>query len=127
MNAARAHRGLTLVETLATCAIAALAMALGTSLLTGAGDPLPRAEEAYLEARSMARVIALSDGPAMLRLEDGQLVVRDGRGDPIAQRTWPTNIDSKELEAGLAFDRLGRTQQGSVVLRHGSRTRSVVP
>ena len=127
MNAARAHHGLTLVETLATCAIAALAMALGASLLSGAGDPLPRAEETYLEAHALARLIATGDGPATLKLEGGQLIVRDGHGNPIIQRDWPDTVRAAALESGVEFDRFGHAGQQQIILRYGSRSVELAP
>ena len=127
MSSCPVHRGLTLVETLATCTIAALAMAMGASLLSGAGDPLPRAKETLLEAHAMARLIAVSDGPATLVLERNRLVVRDGHGEAIVQRDWPSGVGAAVLEDGLRIDRLGRVTGQSFVLRTGSRSLEVTP
>lgn len=127
MNAHSVHRGFTLVETLATCAIAALAMAIGAALLTGAGYPLPRAEQTYLEARAMARLVAVSDGPASMRLEAGRLIVRDGRGTTVVERKWPTNVLATALADGIRIDRLGASDAQSVVLMHNGRRMELAP
>lgn len=116
-----AHRGFTLVETLATCAIAALAMAMSAALLAGAGDRLPRAEQTYLEARAMAKLIAISDGPATMQLEGGRLVVRDGQGNAIVEREWPTEVRAAALAEGVRIDRLGRLNTNALALMHGGR------
>ncbi|MEQ9097077.1 MAG: hypothetical protein RIE32_12525 [Phycisphaerales bacterium] len=121
------HRGFTLVETLATCAIAALAMAIGAALLAGAGDPLPRAEQTYLEARAMARLVAVSDGPASMQLEGGRLIVRDGRGSAVVEREWPINVLATALTDGIRIDRLGASDAPSVVLMHNGRRMELAP
>lgn len=127
MSTPPADRGFTLVETLATCAVAALAVALGASLLSGAGDPLPRAKETLLEGYAIARLAAMSDGPATLELRDGQLRVLDGRGATMSQRDWPTQVRATVLESGLTFDRLGQAPRTTVLLRYGPRTLEIVP
>lgn len=121
------HRGFTLVETLATCAIAALAMAIGAALLTGAGDPLPRAEQTLLEARAMASLVAVSDGPASMRLEAGRLIVRDGRGNAVIERDWPAKVLAAALTDGIRIDRLGASDAPSVVLMHNGRRMELTP
>ena len=127
MTSRHAHRGFTLVETLATCAIAALAMAIGAALLTGAGDPLPRAEQTYLEARAMARLVAVSDGPASMQLEAGRLIVRDGRGNAVVEREWPARVLAAALTEGVRIDRLGASDAQSVELAHGGRRVEIAP
>ncbi|MFI4883200.1 MAG: prepilin-type N-terminal cleavage/methylation domain-containing protein [Phycisphaerales bacterium JB064] len=127
MNAQSVHRGFTLVETLATCAIAALAMATGAALLTGAGDPLPRAEQTYLEARAMARLVAVSDGPASIRLEASRLIVRDGHGHAVVEREWPTEVRAEALSDGIRIDRLGASDAPSIELVHGGRRVELAP
>ena len=121
------HRGFTLVETLATCAIAALAMAIGAALLTGAGDPLPRTEQTYLDARAMARLVAVSDGPASMQLEAGRLIVRDGRGNAVVEREWPTKVLATALTEGVRIDRLGASDAPSIELVHGGRRVEIAP
>ncbi|MCW5757966.1 MAG: prepilin-type N-terminal cleavage/methylation domain-containing protein [Phycisphaeraceae bacterium] len=127
MNGPAHHRGFTLVETLATCAIAALAMALGAALLTGAGDPLPRAEQTFLEAHAMARLVALSDGPATMRLEGGRLMVHDGQGNAVVEREWPAGVKAEALVFGVHFDRLGHSDAASVLLVHDGRRVEIAP
>ena len=127
MNAHSVHRGFTLVETLATCAIAALAMAIGAGLLTGAGDPLPRAEQTYLEARAIARLVAVSNGPAGIRLEASRLVIRDGHGHAVVEREWPTGVRAEALSDGIRIDRLGASDAPSVVLIHNGRRMELAP
>ena len=127
MTSRHAHRGFTLVETLATCAIAALAMAIGAALLTGAGDPLPRAEQTYLEARAMARLVAVSDGPASMQLEAGRLIVRDGRGNAVVEREWPARVLAAALTEGVRIDRLGASDAPSIELVHGGRRVEIAP
>lgn len=121
------HRSFTLVETLATCAIAALAMAIGAALLAGAGDPLPRAEQTFLEARAMARLVAISDGPASMQLEAGRLIVRDGRGNAVVEREWPTKVLATALTEGVRIDRLGQSEVIVVQLVHGERRVELSP
>ena len=127
MNSRHSHRGFTLVETLATCAIAALAMAIGAALLAGAGDPLPRAEQTFLEARAMARLVAVSDGPASMQLEAGRLIVRDGRGNAVVEREWPTKVLATALTEGVRIDRLGASDAPSIELVHGGRRVEIAP
>lgn len=127
MNAHCDHRGFTLVETLATCAIAALAMAIGAALLTGAGDPLPRAEQTLLEAQAMARLVAVSDGPASMQLKGGRLIVRDGRGNAVIERAWPTEVRAAVLAEGVRMDRLGASDAPSIELVHGGRRVELAP
>ncbi|MEQ8845666.1 MAG: hypothetical protein RIB58_12510 [Phycisphaerales bacterium] len=121
------HRSFTLIETLATCAIAALAMAIGASLLAGASDPLPRAEQIYLEARAMARLVAVSDGPASIQLEGGRLLVRNGRGYAVIEREWPTEVRAAVLAEGVRIDRLGASDAPSIVLMHDGRRVEISP
>lgn len=127
MSTSSVHRGFTLVETLATCAIAALAMAMGAALLAGAGDPLPRAEQTFLETRAMARLVAVSDGPATIRLEGGRLVVRDGHAYAVVERAWPTEVRAAALDQGVRVDRLGSLDNGTVALVHGERRVEMAP
>lgn len=121
MTQTRRRRGFTLVETLATCAIAAFAMAIGAALLTGAGDPLPRAEQTFLEARAMARLVAVSNGPATMRIESDRLVVRDGHANAIVERDWPIDVRAAALEQAVRIDRLGTLEIDSITLVHGER------
>ncbi len=127
MSPRRLHRGFTLVETLATCALAALAMALGAAALSGARDPLPRAEQTLLEVRAMARLVALSDGPATLRLEDGRLVVRDGHGRIGIEREWPDGVMIEGMDDGVRIDRLGRSDRARLILSIGDRRVELSP
>lgn len=121
------HRGFTLVETLATCAIAALVMAIGAALLAGTGDPLPRAEQTYLEARAMARLVAVGDGPASMQLEAGRLIVRDGRGNAVVEREWPTKVLAAALTEGVRIDRFGQIEVIVVQLVHDERRLEIAP
>lgn len=121
MTQTRRHRGLTLVETLATCAIATLAMTIGAALLTGAGDPLPRAEQTFLQARAIARLVAVSNGPATMRLEGGRLVVRDGHANAIVERDWPTAVRAAALDQAVRIDRLGAFDIETITLIHNER------
>ncbi len=75
----------------------------------------------------MARLVAVSDGPATLELRDGQLRVLDGRGATVSQRDWPAQVRATVLETGLAVDRLGQAHRTDVVLRYGPRTLQVAP
>lgn len=127
MSQSSVHRGFTLVETLATCAIAALAMAIGAALLAGAGDPLPRAEQTLLEARAMARLVAVSDGPASMQLEAGRLIVRDGRGNAVVEREWPARVLATALTEGVRIDRLGQSEVIVVQLVHRERRVEISP
>lgn len=127
MKSPRRHRGFTLVETLATCAIAALAMAIGAALLTGASDPLPRAEQTFLEARAMARLVAVSNGPATMRIEGGRLVVRDGHANAIVERDWPTAVRAAALDQAVRIDRLGTLEIDAITLIHGERRLEIEP
>ncbi|MFI4915135.1 MAG: Tfp pilus assembly protein FimT/FimU [Phycisphaerales bacterium JB060] len=127
MNSRHGHRGFTLVETLATCAIAALVMAIGAALLAGTGDPLPRSEQTYLEARAMARLVAVSDGPASMRLEAGRLIVRDGRGNAVIEREWPTEVQAAVLAEGVRIDRFGTSDAPTIVLIHDGRRMELTP
>lgn len=127
MKLTRWHRGFTLVETLATCAIVALAMAIGAALLTGAGDPLPRAEQTFLEARAMARIVAVSNGPATMRFEGGSLVVRDGRANAIIEREWPSSVRTTAPSQVVRIDRLGTFDIESITLIHGGRRLEIEP
>ena len=122
-----AQRGITLIETLATCVIAAMAMAIGASLLAGAGDLLPRAKQTYLEARAMAKLVAVSDGPATVQLEGARLVVRNGRGNAVVEREWPTNVQAAVLTNGIRIDRLGASDAPSVMLMHNGRRVELAP
>ncbi len=127
MKDPRAHRGSSLVETLATCALVALAMAMGAALLAGAGDPIPRAEQTLLEVHGVARLVAMSDGPATIQLERGTLVVRDGRGDLVVERDWPEDVHSTALIESVRIDRHGRSEARSIRLVHGARRVEIVP
>lgn len=127
MSRSSVHPAFTLVETLATCAIAALAMAIGAALLTGAGDPLPRAEQTYLEARAMARLVAVSNGPATMRIEGGRLVVRDGHASVIVERDWPTAVRAAVLDQAVRIDRLGTPEIDTITLIHGERRLEIEP
>lgn len=102
-------KGFTLIEMLATCALAALAMALGAMMLSGAGDPLPRAEQTFLEAHGMARLTALTNGPAMMVRRGTRLDVLDGHGTLAVSRSWPESVAIKGMPDGLHIDRLGRS------------------
>lgn len=127
MTQTRRHRGFTLVETLATCAIAAIAMAIGAALLTGAVDPLSRAEQTFLEARTMARLVAVSNGPATMRIEGGRLVVRDGHANAIIARDWPTAVRAVALDQAVRIDRLGTFEFDAITLIHGERRLEIKP
>jgi hypothetical protein len=112
---------------LAKCAIAALAMAVGAALLTGAGDPLPRAEQTFLEARSMARLVAVNNGPATMRIERGRLVVRDGHANAIIEREWPSAVRAAALNQAVHIDRLGTLEIDAITLIYGERRLEIKP
>jgi len=116
------RRSFTLLETLATCVLAALAMALGAAVLSGARDPMPRAEQTFLELHAMARLTAVTDGPAKLRIREDELIVFDGRDDIAASRPWPASVTLSGIENALHVDRLGRTTLQQVELVANGRT-----
>jgi len=75
----------------------------------------------------MAKLIAVSNGPATMRIEGSRLVVRDGRATLIVEREWPMAVRAAALTSGVRLDRLADFNVEAITLIHGERRVEIGP
>lgn len=95
-------RGLTIIETLAVVAIAALAATLGSAAAIGASEQARRDEAGHLAeiAVTTARSAALRGGSAILAAEAGGRTLRVSTGQP--QHTlWSATLPGRSTTAQI--------------------------
>jgi general secretion pathway protein H len=129
----RRRAGLTLLEALATVALASALAGMATAALVALvrGARLAGAARAVATELRLARGLALSGrGPVEVRFDAarGAWEVRDGAGAVVGGRALPAGVTiaSLPLRGGVVFRALGTAENGTVTLAAGPRLRRIV-
>lgn len=125
-SAPRPLRAFTLVETVAATVLLAMAAGVLLPMLAGSGEAARArsAEASVIGADRVARSLASSAGPVVLRIEshDRRIALVSESGEPLASRPLPggvairlTDPNGRTLHA-LVYDARGRTTDHRVEL-----------